>query len=95
MKLGTWLLSLLEPAIAKILLALGFSVVSIVGFDTAIGAVKTMLVTNVNALPGDMLQIFLFAGGGKAFGIIFGAVAVKITLWQIQSATKILGVNSQ
>ena len=93
MKIGTWLLSLAQPFIARVLLALGFSVVTITGFEAAIGQVRSMLLSNVNALPADMLSLFLLAGGGQALGIIVGAVAVKVTLWQITSATKVLGVN--
>ena len=95
MKIGTWLLSLVQPFIAKILLALGFSVVTITGFEAAVNQVKAQLVGSVNALPVDLLNVFLLAGGGKGIGIILAAVAVKVMLWQISSATKILGVNPQ
>lgn len=95
MKIGTWLLSLAQPFIAKILLTLGLSVVTITGFDAAINQVKGQLVDSVNALPVDMLNVFLLAGGGQGIGIIVAAVAVKVMLWQISSATKILGVNPQ
>jgi len=95
MKIGTWLLSLAQPFIAKILLTLGLSVVTITGFDAAINQVKGQLVGSVNALPVDMLNVFLLAGGGQGIGIIVAAVAVKVMLWQITSATKILGVNPQ
>lgn len=95
MKIGTWLLSLAQPFIAKILLALGFSVVTITGFEAAVNQVKVQLVGSVNALPVDLLNVFLLAGGGKGIGIILAAVAVKVLLWQISSATKILGVNPQ
>lgn len=95
MKIGTWLLSLVQPFIAKFLLALGFSVVTITGFEAAVNQVKAQLVGSVNALPADMLNVFLLAGGGKGIGIILAAVAVKVMLWQISSATKILGANPQ
>lgn len=95
MKIGTWLLSLVQPFVAKVLLALGFSVVTITGFEAAVDQVKAQLVGSVNSLPMDMLNVFLLAGGGKGIGIILAAVAVKVMLWQISSATKILGVNSQ
>lgn len=95
MKIGTWLLSLVQPFLAKILLALGFSVVTITGFEAAIDQVKQQLVGSINALPVDLLNVFLLAGGGKGVGIILAAVAVKVLLWQISSATKILGANPQ
>lgn len=95
MKIGTWLLSLVQPILAKILLALGFSVVTITGFEAAINQLKQQLVASVNALPVDLLNVFLLAGGGKGIGIILAAVAVKVLLWQISGATKILGSNQQ
>lgn len=93
MKIGTWLLSLMQPMIAKILVTLGFSIVTITGMEAVIDQVKGMVTSGVNSLAPDMLNLFLLAGGGKALGMILGAIATKVMLWQIQSATKILGVN--
>lgn len=93
MKIGTFLLALLEPMIAKILLALGFSVVSIVGVTTVIDQIKQSIIGSVNSMPVDMLNFVLFAGIGHGIGIIFGACATKLTLWSIQNATSLLGKN--
>lgn len=93
MKFGTFLLALVEPLLAKVLLALGFSVVSIVGVEAVVGQLKDGLVNSFNGLPSDMLQFALLLGLGKAVGIIFGAVTTKLTLWAIQNATQLLGKN--
>lgn len=93
MKIGTWLLSLMQPLLGRILSSLGFSVVTITGFELAVGQVKALVTGGINSLPADMLNLFLYAGGGYGLGMIFGAIATKLLLWQIQSATKILGVN--
>lgn len=93
MKIATFIMSLVQPLMARILTALGFSVVSIVGVTESINAIKNEIVTHVNTLPVDMLNLFLFSGGGICLGMILGAIAFRLTLWQIQSATKILGVN--
>lgn len=93
MKIATFIMSLVQPLIARILTALGFSVVSIVGVTESIGAIKNQLVSSVNALPVDVLNVFLLGGGGIGLGMILGAIAFRLALWQIQSATKILGVN--
>jgi hypothetical protein len=90
MKFGTFLLALAKPFLAKILLALGFSVISIVGVDVALGTVKGMIVSNVNGL-GAIIDFALYLWIGKGIGIIFGACATKLALWNIQNATKILG----
>jgi hypothetical protein len=93
MKIGTWLLAMMQPLLAKILVSLGFSVVTITGLTLAISTVRDQVIAGVNTMPGDLLQIFLVSGGGVAFGILTGAITTKIMLWQITSATKVLGVN--
>lgn len=94
MKFGTFLLAMVQPLLAKILLSLGFSVVSIVGMQTVIGQFKQSIVTSANSMPVDMLNLVLFSGIGTGIGIIFGACTTKLLLWQIQSATSILGKNT-
>lgn len=95
MKLGTWILSLLSPAIGRILAALGFSVVTITGMDVLMGQLRAQLMSGLNAIPGDAFNLFLLVGGGQALGIITGALTTRLLLWQVQNATKILGVNPQ
>lgn len=94
MKFGTFLISLLRPALAKILTSLGFSVVSIVGMNALLAQLKTSLTSSFNSLPADALNLFLLGGGGTALGIVFGALTTKLLLWQIQRSTQILGSNN-
>lgn len=94
MKFGTWLLAMMQPLIAKIMLSLGFSVVSIVGLQAALAGLKSQFTSSINTLPADMIALFLIGGGGIGCGILFGAMTTKLLLWQIQSATKVLGVNT-
>jgi hypothetical protein len=93
MKLGTWLLSMMQPLIGRILAALGFSVVTITGFELVIDTVKNMVRDGINTLPADTLNLFLYAGGGQGLGMILGAITTKLLLWQVQRATQILGRN--
>lgn len=95
MKIGTWLMTLVEPMLGRILAALGFSVVTTAGFTMAITAAKDQMVSSVNALPADVLNVFLLAGGGIGLGMITGAIAVRVLLWQISNATRVLGANPQ
>lgn len=95
MKLGTWILSLLSPAVGRILAALGFSVVTITGMDALMGQLRAQLMSGLNSIPADMFNLFLLVGGGQALGIITGALTTKLLLWQVQNATKILGINPQ
>lgn len=93
MKIGTWLLSMMQPLIARILSAIGFSIITITGFELVIGQLKDLVKAGVNSMPADMLNIFLYAGCGHGLGMILGAITTKLLLWQIQSATQILGRN--
>lgn len=95
MKLGTWLLAMMQPLIARILTSLGFAVVSITGMESILGQIKQQFLAQMQTLPGTMLDLFLYSGGGVGLGIILGALATKLMLWQIQSSVKILGVNPQ
>lgn len=95
MKIGTWLLSLVQPWVAKILVALGFNVVTITGMNVAFDTIKDRFIGGVNALPVDLLNLFLLAGGGIGLGIILGAFATRLALWQIANSVKILGTNQQ
>jgi len=94
MKVGTFLLALVQPLIARVLAVLGLSVVTIVGTDQVLQALRDQLERSFGGLPVDMLNLFLLAGGGLAMGMILGAIATRFLLWQIQRSTQILGRNN-
>lgn len=93
MNLAVWLGAMVTPLLARLLLSLGFSVVTITGFNLVIGQLRDSFVSGTNAMGADVLNLFLIAGGGTAAGIVFGAITVRVTLFQIMQSTKILGVN--
>ncbi|WP_137894031.1 DUF2523 family protein [Ramlibacter sp. 2FC] len=93
MNLATWLLAMVQPLIGRILASLGFSIVTITGMQIAVNAVRDQFIAGVNSLPADMLNVFLLSGGGVGFGMVMGAVTTRVVIWQIQSSTRILGVN--
>jgi len=94
MKIGTFILSLVQPLIARVLAVLGLSVVTIVGTNQVLQALRVQLERSFTGLPVDMLNLFLLAGGGLAMGMILGAIATRFLLWQIQRSTQILGRNN-
>jgi hypothetical protein len=93
MGVGTWILALVQPLLARIILSLGFSVVTMVGMDSVMSGLKAGLVSSLGAMPADGLNLFLLAGGGQAAGIITGAIATRVLIFTIQNGTKLLGVN--
>lgn len=94
MPIGTWLLAMMGPLTARILVTLGFSVVSIVGMDAVISGLKNQFIAQVGSIPSAGLNLALLAGCGEGMGIIFGAITTRLLLWKITSATRLLGVNS-
>lgn len=93
MGVGTWLLAMVTPLLGRIIVSLGFSIVTITGMVVTVGAVREQFVNTVNSMPADLLNLFLLSGGGVGFGMIMGAITTRLVIWQIQSSTKILGVN--
>lgn len=93
MKIGTWLAALAKPLLAKVLIALGFQVVTITGVVASIDTVKGLFLAHVSTIPAAGFQLALLGGAGEGLGMIFGAIATRIALWQIQNGTKILGLS--
>jgi hypothetical protein len=91
---GTWLAAMMGTLTAKVLLALGFQVVTITGVAVAMTTLRTMIITHLGAVPAAGFQILLLAGLGTGLGMLLGAAAFRLALWQIQSSVKILGVAS-
>lgn len=94
MPIGTWLLAMVTPLAGKLLVALGFQVVTITGVVASIAAVKALFLAHLGAVPAAGLQLALLGGFGEAMGMVFGAIAFRLALWQIQNTTRILGVNT-
>lgn len=94
MGIGTWLAAMMAPLTARILLALGFQVVTITGVAASMTALKNLFISQVGGVPAAGFQMLLLGGFGEVVGILFGAAAFKLALWQIQQSTKILGVGA-
>lgn len=87
------LAALAGPILARVLLALGFSVVTITGVSVALGALKSQIVTFLGQSPAALIQLAGLSGLWQGLGLIFGAVTFAVTLWGITSARKVLGVG--
>lgn len=85
------LLSLVQPILARVLLALGFSVVSFVGMDMVMNQVISYAQNAWGGLPASILQLAGLAGIGQALGIIMGAVLTRVMIWQLSRSTRLLG----
>lgn len=89
--LTVWVLALVQPLISRILIALGFSVVTITGFTAVISQLKQLVITHLGSVQAAALQLVLLSGIGVAIGMVFGAITTRLVIWQLQNATRILG----
>lgn len=79
--------------IGRILVTLGLSIVTVTGFQQVVNILQDQLIARVNALPVTTLQVFLIGGGGVGISMIVSAIAVRVMMWQVMNAKKILGAN--
>lgn len=86
-------MALVEPIIGRILVTLGLSIVTVTGFQQVVNILQDQLIARVNALPVTTLQVFLIGGGGVGISMIVSAIAVRVMMWQVMNAKKILGAN--
>lgn len=89
---GTWLAGLMGTLTAKVLLALGMQVVTITGVGLALTTIRAMVIANLGAVPAAGFQLLLLSGLGTGLGIVLGAVAFRLALWQITNSVRVLGV---
>lgn len=94
MGVAAFLLALVQPMIARILVALGFSIVSLVGMDAVLNTLIQQLQGAWGGLPSQLLQLAGLAGIGQALGILMGAVLTRVLIWQLARSTRILGANA-
>lgn len=81
------------PITARILIALGFSVVTVTGVTVAVGALKSQLLAVLGTAPAPMLQLLGLAGAWIGLGLIFGAVTFCVAFWTLTKAQSIIGTG--
>lgn len=72
--------SLASSLIAKVLVALGITLVSYKGINNLLSDFKNQIISNVTGAPQDALQIFYLAGGGKALNIVLGGLTFYVAM---------------
>lgn len=87
------LLAMVQPLVARVLLSLGFSVVSFVGMDLL---VDTLLERTRDAwlgLPHGVIQLAALAGIDTGLAMVTGAILTRVMIWQLSRSSRILGAN--
>lgn len=93
MPFAAFLLSMVGPLVARILLSLGFAVVTFVGMDLVVNELISRAQTAYGSMPAMMLQLAGLAGIGQALSIITGAVLTKVAILAMQKSTRIMSAN--
>lgn len=93
MPFAALLMSLVQPIIARVMIALGLSLVTYAGMDLVIGQVINSAQSAWGGLPVGILQLAGLAGIGQALSIIFGAILTRVLIWNITKASRILSAN--
>lgn len=89
--LASLLMALASPIAKQVLLSLGLGVITYAGMSAALGAINTLIQSNLNGMMPAVAALLGLAGAGQALGIISGAVAYRIGL----AVTKRIGVLTQ
>lgn len=89
--LAVWLLSMITPVVGRVLFALGFSVISFVGFDAMFLQIAQQAATAWGGLPAGVLGLAGLAGLPEAMGILFGALATRVALISATTLAKRIG----
>lgn len=86
------LAGLAGPIVARVLIALGMSVVTVGGAAVALASLKASFIAKASEAPLAALQLIGLGGGWVAFGFIFGAMTFTLTVFALTKAVRIAGV---
>lgn len=89
-RLWAFILFALPLVLEKAIKLLGIGVVSYVGVDITVDEISEFLLTKLNGLPNDMLQIFFIMKIDAGFKIVLTAMAIAINFKLAQSSTKLV-----
>jgi len=79
------LISIAGTLAGRVLLQLGFGIVTYVGVTTTISYLQSQALASLDGAPAQLVQLIAFLGVGESFSIVMSAIAVRATLNGIQS----------
>ena len=91
MNFAAFLASMAAPIVARVLMALGFSVITVTGTTLAVQGLKDAVVANFGAAPLPVLQLCGLLGIWIGLGMVFGAITFAITLRGLTSLQGMIG----
>lgn len=83
---------LAAPMAARVLMSLGFGVLTITGAALSADTIKQAVLTHLSSGPAAALQIAGLAGVWTALGFVFGAVSFIVALFGLTKAVRLAGL---
>ena len=80
MQLGAWLMGLAGPVAKKVLSALGFGVITYVGFEAGLNQLLGLAKSQWASGDAAVLGLLNLAGAGTAMAIISGALVSRLAM---------------
>lgn len=91
--IAAWLASLVPGLVSRVMLALGFGVLTVTGLNLAWGQVKASVLSNLGGVPADLAALAGLSGAGDGVGIILGAITARVAFTVLTQGAKIVGVS--
>jgi len=91
--LASFLIGIAGSLAGRVMLALGFGIVSYVGYSAIIDQIHTMITDQLTTIPSEILDLLMLAGMGQVIGIILGAYTSKAVLLTIRKFRPMNPVN--
>ena len=88
MNLWTFLLSAVGPLALRVIAALGISVLTFTGVDTALESLIAQAQSSWGGMPADVLGLASVAGLPACLGLVAGAMSSRVAMWVAASAAR-------
>lgn len=79
MNFAAWLIAMVGPLVARVLVTLGISVVVTAGLTVIASTLKAQIVTQLGGMPTAAIMFLGLVGVWEALGIVFGAITFAVT----------------
>jgi hypothetical protein len=93
--LGLWLVAWIPTLVARVLVSLGITIVTMVGVDQALTQLIASMETQANNFSPTALALMQIGGFKQGLGIIVGAALMKFSMWTMLSGSRMLIRNLQ
>lgn len=79
-----WILALVMPIAKKVMVGLGVGILTVTGFDLAIGQLTNMINQSIGGTTADILGIATMMGIPESIGIMLGGVSSAATIMAVK-----------